>query len=158
MLSLALMLAMQAASQPAQPSVTPPPLAAVDQGPIEQVQLGPIFSKPFLCYEHAEGELEYAGDALGSDCLIYGCDRKPDIMRLYRTDGATNEDWWSVRPDFRPASSRSRQMSIAASQAAAKLAPPRSRRNCTAPNSCLPMAPAARRGEPVTASAAMKAR
>ena len=99
MLSLALLLAVQGVSEPAQPSFTPPPLAAVDQGPIEQVELGPIFSKPFLCYEHAEGELEFAGDALGSDCLIYGGDRKPEIMRLYRTDGATNEDWYGWGQD-----------------------------------------------------------
>src|SRR5687767_5803932 len=72
-----------------------PPKAAQISGVIEQVELGPIFGQRFLCVEHAFGELDYAGDALGTDCLVSGGVEQDYLqpgkwtgfLRVYRTDG-----------------------------------------------------------------------
>lgn len=79
-----------AAAAQAQPSEPAPPPG------IEAVLAHPPFADPYLCSEHASGELPYPGDDLGQDCLVAAFDKdKPTLfMRLYRTDGATNEDWY----------------------------------------------------------------
>ena len=69
--------------------------------PIEQVMVSPLFRESFTCAEHYEGELDYPGDALGTDCeVVGGVDpRSPKgFQRTFRTDGMTNEDWygWGV--------------------------------------------------------------
>lgn len=72
-----------------------PPKAAKVTGPIEQVTLGPAFIDRYLCVEHAL-ELEYAGDAMGLDCLLPGGVEinRDGFLKLYRTDGKTNADWY----------------------------------------------------------------
>lgn len=70
-------------------------------GIIEQVQISPLFREPFMCAEHYEGEMEYPGDALGTDCVVTGGvdPRSPKgFSRTFRTDGSANEDWygWGV--------------------------------------------------------------
>lgn len=72
------------------------PLAgAAPAAPIEQVEIGPVFAESFVCSQHPEGQLPYAGDALGSDCLVQGgLDGDNGFARLYRTNGASNEDWY----------------------------------------------------------------
>ncbi|MHB1329903.1 MAG: M23 family metallopeptidase [Gemmatimonadales bacterium] len=72
-----------------------PPKAAQVSGPIEQVVLGPVFADRFLCVEHAL-ELEYAGDAMGTDCVLTGGVEinAGGFLKLYRTDGRTNTDWY----------------------------------------------------------------
>jgi hypothetical protein len=100
MLSLALfVLATSAwASDPqvAPPKAPPPDTAA----PIEEVVLHPLFAADFMCSEHFEGQLPYLGDALGSDCMVMGGlegDGESGYMKLYRTAGKTNEDWYGWR-------------------------------------------------------------
>jgi len=92
-----LLLGQAAAAQPA-PAVAPlgpPPKAAPVAGPIEQVTLGPIFRQRFMCAPHPMGELDYAGDALGSDCVVTGgVAGASGYMKFYRTDGKANEDWY----------------------------------------------------------------
>lgn len=72
-----------------------PPKAAHVTGPIEQVTLGPVFADRYLCVEHAL-ELEYAGDAMGVDCLLPGGVEinRSGFLKLYRTDGKANVDWY----------------------------------------------------------------
>ena len=76
------------------------PKAAMVTGAIEQVQLGPVFADRYLCVEHAL-ELEYAGDALGTDCVPSGGVEigRNGYLKLYRTDGKTNADWYGWHAD-----------------------------------------------------------
>ncbi|MEY2471908.1 MAG: hypothetical protein QOK28_1237 [Actinomycetota bacterium] len=63
---------------------------------IEAVVLHPPVFEFFAGAEHAEGELEYIGDALGVDVVVK---RWIDgWTRDYENDGARNEDWygWNV--------------------------------------------------------------
>ena len=77
-----------------------PPKAAQVTGPIQQVELGPVFADRYLCVEHAL-ELEYAGDALGTDCVLSGGVEigRNGYLKLYRTDGTTNADWYGWHAD-----------------------------------------------------------
>ncbi|QZD90984.1 M23 family metallopeptidase [Qipengyuania aurantiaca] len=78
----------------------PPPLAAEVTGDIEHVLVGPIHSVPYMCSEHPLGQVAYAGDALGTDCLVTGgLDAEPGFSRLYRGDGGHNEDWYGWRAE-----------------------------------------------------------
>ncbi|WP_449465470.1 M23 family metallopeptidase [Stenotrophomonas humi] len=65
-------------------------------GTIEQVLARPLFNEPYMCSEHAAGELPHPGDDLGQDCMIAAFDegKEPLFLRLYRTDGSKNEDWY----------------------------------------------------------------
>ena len=93
---VALLLALQAVSSPAV-KFEPPPLVRKDTAAIEAVQISPVYRQPFVCSEHAEGEMDYAGDALGTDCMVMGgFDPRSDggFGKLYRGDGKTNEDWY----------------------------------------------------------------
>jgi hypothetical protein len=82
------------------PRMGPPPKAATVAGPVEDVTLGPIFRQRFMCAQHPMGELDYAGDALGSDCMVTGgVDGASGYMKFYRTDGKTNEDWFGWRAE-----------------------------------------------------------
>lgn len=78
-----------------------PPKAAPDRGPIRDAVIGPLFRRPFICTEHPEGQLEYAGDALGTDCLVIGGVESPTkgFMKTYRTDGLANADWYGWDED-----------------------------------------------------------
>lgn len=89
-----------APSPPTPPRMGPPPKAAPVAGPIGETTLGPIFRQRFTCAQHPMGELDYAGDALGSDCLVTGgVDGASGYMKFYRTDGKTNEDWFGWRAE-----------------------------------------------------------
>ena len=82
------------------PTIIFPPPAAEIEGEIEQITLAPIFAESFVCSDHFEGQLPYAGDALGSDCLVQGIEEGgPGFYRLYRSDGRTNEDWYTFGKD-----------------------------------------------------------
>jgi murein DD-endopeptidase MepM/ murein hydrolase activator NlpD len=73
--------------------ITPP--KAVPSAKIHQVMLAPIYSGDFMCSEHYAGQIPYAGDALGSDCMIVGgVDGDSGYSRPFRTNGLTNEDWY----------------------------------------------------------------
>jgi murein DD-endopeptidase MepM/ murein hydrolase activator NlpD len=62
---------------------------------IEQITLAPIYATDFTCSEHFAGQLEYAGDALGADCVITGgVTRESGFSSPYRSDGRANEDWY----------------------------------------------------------------
>lgn len=70
---------------------------AVTPETIETVTLHRLFAEYYACGEHVAGELEYLGDALGTDCIIQGGlpeDGASGFVRAFRTDGATNEDWY----------------------------------------------------------------
>ncbi len=84
------MLILAAALQAAMPG--PPPKAGPPADPIGEITLTPIFRSPFVCSQHPVEELEYAGDALGSDCLVIGGIKgRTGAARLYQTDGSRNE-------------------------------------------------------------------
>lgn len=55
-----------------------------------------IFDEYYACGEHREGELEYLGDALGSDCVIHVLEEIDGrtLARAYRHSGKKNEDWY----------------------------------------------------------------
>lgn len=87
------LLANAAAAPP--PTFVMPPRAAAVTGEIHQAMLGPIFAGPFYCVEHVSGQLDYAGDALGTDCMVGGgIVGAKGFMRPYRTNGKTNADWY----------------------------------------------------------------
>jgi len=65
---------------------------ATNNAPIEAIEIAPPFYQRFACTEHVNGELADLGDALGSDCLVVSASN--GFMRFYKTDGATNEDWY----------------------------------------------------------------
>ena len=77
---------------------SPEPIGkAANDAPIEQVMIHPLFNVHYSCSEHWEGQLPYPGDALGTDCIIYGglqAGGKSGFVRAYKTDGLTNEDWF----------------------------------------------------------------
>ena len=78
----------------------PPPPAAEVTGDIETVLVGPLYAQPYMCSEHPLGQVPFAGDALGTDCLVTGgLDTEPAFLRLYRGDGAENEDWYGWRAE-----------------------------------------------------------
>src|SRR5690606_33679265 len=78
----------------------PPVLAqgrAVTPEVIETVTLHRLHREYFACGAHVEGELEYLGDALGTDCIIHGGLQEGvegGFVRAFRSDGANNEDWY----------------------------------------------------------------
>lgn len=74
----------------------PEPIKPPAEAPIEQVTIHPLFAADYGCSEHWEGQLAYPGDALGSDCFVYGGSLAKDIgfLKPFRTDGSTNEDWY----------------------------------------------------------------
>ena len=70
---------------------------AVTPEVIETVTIHRIFNESFSCGEHYDGELEYLGDALGTDCVIQGGLRdgvEGGFASPFRNDGARNEDWY----------------------------------------------------------------
>jgi len=60
------------------------------------VTLGPVFKQIFTCTEHYAGQFGSLGDALGTDCHIQELATVEGRawLRSYRTNGATNEDWY----------------------------------------------------------------
>ena len=71
------------------------PPKAVREGAIREVQLSPIFAEDFTCSQHFAGQIPYAGDDLGSDCMITGgVEGKSGYSRFFRTDGRTDADWY----------------------------------------------------------------
>jgi hypothetical protein len=68
---------------------------------IRQIEIAPLFYRPFACIDHPEGQLSDPGDALGTDCFIVGGLRGPrsGLVRLFNGDGARNEDWFSWRAE-----------------------------------------------------------
>lgn len=108
MLHLMLAGALVAAQTPAPPSspsqATPakpptfimPPKAVQPVGALGQVSMSPIFATDFVCSEHFAGQIPFAGDDLGSDCMVTGgVSDVSGYSKLYKTDGSTNEDWYS---------------------------------------------------------------
>ena len=102
-IALALAVAEMAAPQPASPperTFIMPPKAAPVSGDIHEVKLAPVYATDFMCSEHADGQIPYAGDALGSDCMIVGgVDGESGFSTPYRTDGKTNADWYGWHAD-----------------------------------------------------------
>jgi hypothetical protein len=82
----------------------PPHLESLAREPstIREVTLAPVFAEPFACSEHAEGQLDRAGDALGTDCIIVGgLQGDGGFERMYRTDGSENADWYGWHAEVR---------------------------------------------------------
>jgi len=68
---------------------------AVTPDVIETVTIHRIFNEYFSCGDHYNGELEYLGDALGTDCVIQGgLQGDTGFVTAFRNDGARNEDWY----------------------------------------------------------------
>lgn len=59
------------------------------------MQLHPPVARRFTVLEHPAGELEHLGDAIGADCVVV--DFVGGWVMPFRTDGATNEDWFGWR-------------------------------------------------------------
>lgn len=92
LLLLACVLAPARAELPSPPG----PESADASAAIEQVLAHPLFRERYMCAEHAVGELPFPGDDLGQDCVIAAFDEASPggFLKLYRTDGASNEDWY----------------------------------------------------------------
>ena len=76
-----------------------------DDQPMDYALAYPIFDAYFMCGQHMEGELEYLGDALGTDCLIARITDHDghEFARTYEGNGAKNEDWFGwARPVLSP--------------------------------------------------------
>jgi hypothetical protein len=63
-----------------------------DGHPIERVVIHPPFDKAFVTSEHPEGQLEWLGDALGTDFIIVRFVR--GWARMHDSSGERNEDWF----------------------------------------------------------------
>jgi murein DD-endopeptidase MepM/ murein hydrolase activator NlpD len=88
------------AAQPPALSFIMPPKAVPSTEGIHELLLAPIYRDSFMCSEHAEGQIPYAGDALGSDCMIVGgVDGDRGYSKPFRTAGQTNEDWYGFGAD-----------------------------------------------------------
>ena len=98
---LAMMLFAAAAVQERPPlPIIMPPQAVEPSGPIGLLELSPLFREDFVCAEHFAGQIPFAGDALGSDCMVSGgVEGRDGFSRLYRTDGRANEDWYGWNAD-----------------------------------------------------------
>lgn len=84
------------------PTFIMPPKAVLPSGPIQQVSLSPIFASDFVCSEHFAGQIPFAGDDLGSDCMVTGgVSDSSGFSKLYKSDGRTNEDWYSWGAEVR---------------------------------------------------------
>jgi murein DD-endopeptidase MepM/ murein hydrolase activator NlpD len=95
-----LLAASTVAAAPPERTFIMPPKAAPASGAIGDVLLSPIFAQDFMCSEHFEGQIPYAGDALGSDCMIVGgVSGDSGFERPFRTDGRTNADWYGWSAD-----------------------------------------------------------
>ncbi|MCM8558257.1 M23 family metallopeptidase [Sphingomicrobium sediminis] len=110
MLALALIAAM--VTQP-----TPEERAAMEARAnpevIRQATLHPLFEDNYMCSEHWAGQLMFPGDALGQDCMITGGIEERGYASPYRTDGATNEDWYGWgRPVLAPLSGTVRRIMV----------------------------------------------
>lgn len=100
MFALFVIAAQAAQTAPPKPVFIMPPKAAEVTGAIEQVTLAPIFRGSHSCSEHFYGQIPYAGDALGTDCHVTdGLQGDSGFSRAYRTDGKTNEDWYSWKAE-----------------------------------------------------------
>jgi murein DD-endopeptidase MepM/ murein hydrolase activator NlpD len=67
---------------------------------IHQVLLSPIYSQDFMCSEHYAGQIPFAGDALGTDCMVVGgVEGDLGYSRPFRTDGRSNEDWYGFHAE-----------------------------------------------------------
>ena len=89
-----MMLVAEASQAPVKSFIFPPKAAELG-GRISQVELSPIFRQDFVCSEHFAGQIPYAGDALGSDCMITGAVKGDSgFSQLYRTDGRSDADWY----------------------------------------------------------------
>ena len=86
----------QAAMTPARRKMVlrEPARATPITGPIETLLVSPLYDRPFACVEHHAGQMDFTGDALGTDCMIVGGIEDGGFARLYRTDGKTNADWY----------------------------------------------------------------
>ena len=70
---------------------------AVTPATIEAVTLHILHNEYYSCGDHRDGELEYVGDALGTDCVIHAGlveGVEGGFVRAFRNDGARNEDWY----------------------------------------------------------------
>lgn len=95
MLAFFLLASLAAQADAAPPRFVMPPRAAEIEGPIAQAELAPIFRQDFVCSEHHDGQIPFAGDALGSDCFVMGgVEGEDGFSRAYRTDGRANSDWY----------------------------------------------------------------
>lgn len=100
MLALIFLAAQAAEPRSVERGFVMPPRAAEVSGAIAQAQLAPIFRQNFMCSEHFEGQIPFAGDALGSDCYVMGgVDGDEGFSRAYRTDGSSNADWYGWRAE-----------------------------------------------------------
>lgn len=88
--ALALLMPTSSAAQPTVPG------EAASDAAIEHTTIHPLFGADYGCSEHWEGQLAFPGDALGSDCFIYGgsLTKEAGFLRTFKTDGSTNEDWY----------------------------------------------------------------
>lgn len=91
----ALLIGAPLAGAPAPRTFIMPPKAVPSAAGIHELLLAPIYAEPFMCSEHFEGQIPYAGDALGSDCMIVGgIDGDSGYSKPFRTDGRANSDWY----------------------------------------------------------------
>ena len=69
---------------------------SVTDSQIGHVMIHPLFAVDYGCSEHWEGQLPYPGDALGSDCFVYGgsLTDQTGFLKTFKSDGSTNEDWY----------------------------------------------------------------
>lgn len=67
----------------------------------EAIKIHAIHKETFSCTEHWDGQFNYAGDALGTDCVIGGWyeDDKRLFQRTYTNSGFKNEDWFGFQKD-----------------------------------------------------------
>lgn len=65
----------------------------------KSIEIHAIHKETFACTEHWDGQFKYAGDALGTDCVIGGWyeDDKRLFQRSFINSGFENEDWFGFK-------------------------------------------------------------
>lgn len=63
------------------------------------IKIHAIHKETFACTEHWDGQFKYAGDALGTDCVIGGWyeDDKRLFQRSFTNSGFKNEEWFGFK-------------------------------------------------------------
>ena len=63
------------------------------------IKIHAIHKETFACTEHWDGQFTYAGDALGTDCVIGGWyeDDKRLFQRSFTNSGFKNDDWFGFK-------------------------------------------------------------
>lgn len=74
-------------------------LLVVNQVTANEVKIHAPFKEIYSCTEHWDGQFQWLGDALGTDCIVQGWYQDHDrlFLRSFSNQGYENEEWYGFR-------------------------------------------------------------